>query len=517
MLISNGEPCGKLTILNDSQGQANNMLYSVRPAFYVNSVPFFLLFWSWIFWDGLKSAGDIWFISEIFNHCFFVLPGAFYLIYRKKSEICGLKWHPNFFVLPLLIGCFLLYGVGIAGSIQLFMHLATFAILPISIWFIVGNQVAAKLAYPLFFFLFAIPIGEELVPLLQQITADLSVFLLKLTGVPVYRTGLYLEIPNGKFLVAEACSGISFFIASIVIGTLYAHLNITAIGRKLGFVFLSFLFPIIANALRVYGIILTGYLTDMKHAVGADHLIYGGVFFSFVIICLIALGEFFRDKKNNLQQQTNAPNEAVNVSILPASIACITALGAVYWYSLMSSNVVSAETRRSLSLDSAYLIQPAFAARWEPSFVDPTDSFLGSVEGVDTYIAWYQVGYSRGELISSLNSFYHQDDWTIVSSRRIEFAQQESMPSLTFERISSPVGTNRLLTYWYVVDDRVFSNELHAKLYQLQLTLLGQIAHGGVVAVSMQVDAAKKQESEQLFALKVSSLFSELNKVFPNG
>ena len=90
--------------------------------------------------------------------------------------------------------------------------------------------------------------------------------------------------------MAEACSGVSFFIASFVIGSLYAYLNLVSAKRRLAFVAISLIFPILANIVRVYGIILIAYWTDMEHAAGADHLIYGWFFFArvryFLYLCL---------------------------------------------------------------------------------------------------------------------------------------------------------------------------------------------------------------------------------------
>ena len=41
--------------------------------------------WALVFHKGLVSAVAIWYGSDIFNHCMFVLPGAFYLIYLKRD------------------------------------------------------------------------------------------------------------------------------------------------------------------------------------------------------------------------------------------------------------------------------------------------------------------------------------------------------------------------------------------------------------------------------------------------
>ena len=253
--------------------------------------------WVLVFWQGVTTAVDIWMSSDVFNHCLFVLPGAVFLAYLKRSELDASGVKPNYFVLVLCLGSLILYAIGLAGNVQLFMHVATFTFLPLSIWAIIGNRLAYKILFPLVFILFCIPIGEELVPALQEVTADMSMVMLNWSGIPVYRSGLYIEIPQGQFLVAEACSGISFFIASIVIGSLYAYLNMQSAKRRIVFVFISILFPVIANAIRVFGIILTAYLTDMEYAAGADHLIYGWIFFSLVLVCLLGIGELIREKQ----------------------------------------------------------------------------------------------------------------------------------------------------------------------------------------------------------------------------
>ena len=271
--------------------------------------------WFYTYYQGLITAINIWADSEIFNHCFLVIPVAFFLIYQKREELFQQNFIVNYWLLLPLMGTLVLYTFGSVGDIRLFMHTATFVSLPLLIWFVIGNQAAKVITFPLYFMLFSIPVGEQLIPYLQELTTDLAVPLLELTGVPIYRNGLYLDIPEGRFLVAEACSGISFLITSIVFGNLYAYLSFRSLPKKLLFVCISLILPIIANAIRVYGIVLIAHLTDMEHAVGADHLVYGGVFFAIVLFLLIMIGERLRDKTPITEPQKNVGKEGVDVKI----------------------------------------------------------------------------------------------------------------------------------------------------------------------------------------------------------
>lgn len=149
------------------------------------------------------------------------------------------------------------------------------------------------MAFPLGFLLFAVPVGEALIPPLQQVTAWFTVEGLRLTGIPVWWEGLYLSIPAGHFEVAEACSGLRYLMASVALGVLYAYLTYRSPWRRLAFVVLSMVMPIVANGIRAYGIVMIAHLEEMKYATGVDHLIYGWLFFGLVVLLdvLVRSGE----------------------------------------------------------------------------------------------------------------------------------------------------------------------------------------------------------------------------------
>jgi exosortase A len=478
--------------------------------------------WVLVFWQGLTTAVDIWIISDIFNHCLFVLPGVLYLVYLKREELNLADLKPNYFVLVLCIGSLILYAIGLAGDLQLFMHVATFTFLPLSIWAFIGNRLAYKILFPLVFILFCIPIGEELIPALQEVTTDLAMIMLGWSGIPVYRSGLYIEIPQGQFLVAEACSGISFFIASIVIGSLYAYLNMQSSKRRIIFMCISIIFPIIANAIRVFGIIITGYLTNMEHAVGADHLIYGWIFFSLVIVCLLGLGELIREKKFTAEpSQTNTtpstPSAAFNVKTCYQSSVSIIALMLVFlvWFTSINKqlNVPATEHNLSALLDAEQETSNAsYTSAWKPEFNQPYQEFqfLRQINNVpvDVYLVWYPKGH--GELISSLNRLYPEKIWTLESKSAYPLDDGQSMGLST---IVNPRG-KRLLSYWYVIDGKVFTNNRMAKLYEIYRILIGSYVGSGLVAISQVTSNTSESQDAISFAELTQDNLSGLNQYF---
>ena len=121
-------------------------------------------------------------------------------------------------------------------------------------------------------------------------TADFTVAALRASGIPVYREGLQFVIPSGSWSVVEACSGIRYLMASFMVGSLFAYLNYRSWRRRLAFVAVSLVVPIVANWLRAYMIVMLGHLSGNTLAVGVDHLIYGWVFFGIVIMAMFMVG-----------------------------------------------------------------------------------------------------------------------------------------------------------------------------------------------------------------------------------
>jgi exosortase A len=471
--------------------------------------------WVAVFFQGLATAIDIWLISDIFNHCLFVLPGSMFLIYLKRHELSLKHFQPNYWVLFLCLGSLTLYAVGLAGDVKLFMHVATFTFLPLSVWAFIGNQLTLKILFPLVFTIFCIPVGEELIPALQEVTADLSMVMLNWSGIPVYRSGLYIEIPQGRFLVAEACSGISFFIASLVIGSLYAYLNISSSKRRVIFMLISIAFPIIANGIRVFGIILTGYLTDMEHAVGADHLIYGWVFFSIVIVCLLGIGEIVREKypqEQGLQPELASERWITDKSFYP-SLICILVLMLAYsgWFRLITSqlNQSSATTHSTLSITEG-ADQANYLSNWKPEFIEPAQEFHYSRmmlnTPIDVYVAWYPLGY--GELITSGNRLYTEKSWSLKSTSNLQLGSDQNI------RISTIVNHNskRLLSSWYLIDGKMFTNNKIAKLYETYQILMGNHIGSALIAISQQTKNVSADQEKTEFQAILKQSIIELNQ-----
>lgn len=129
-------------------------------------------------------------------------------------------------------------------------QLAIVGMLVISFWAVLGSKVAYSMSFPLLFLFFMVPMGEELIPYLIEFTTTFTVKVLRLTGITVYREGNFFTLTSGSWSVFEACSGISYLIASIILGFVFAYLNYVYYWKRAIFMLLSAIVPVIANGFR---------------------------------------------------------------------------------------------------------------------------------------------------------------------------------------------------------------------------------------------------------------------------
>ena len=205
---------------------------------------------------GLAMA-TIWYRSGTFAHAFLVPPISIWLAWRQRHVLAAIVPKPALWVLLPMAMTALAWLAGQVVAVNSVTQLALVGLLVLSVPLVWGLAAARALMFPLAFLFFSAPVGEFLLPVLMQWTADFTVAALRLTGVPVYREGLRFIIPSGSWSVVEACSGVRYLIASFMVGSLFGYLNYRSNKRRWIFVGVSILVPIVANWVRASSSLLS--------------------------------------------------------------------------------------------------------------------------------------------------------------------------------------------------------------------------------------------------------------------
>lgn len=240
-------------------------------------------------------VGIVWSI-DVFSHGIIVPFVSIVLIWSRRAVLSQIQ--PLFSLLGtgLVLAASILWLVGELVDIALFSHLALMTAINGLVMAVFGLQFYRAVLFPMLFLFLAVPFGYELVGPLQTTTAKLVIGVLDLVGAEYEADGVLIKLPSGLYEVAEACAGVKFLFTSVVTGVLLAHLVFDNWRYRLFILIVSALLPILANALRVLGILAIAEMTDASFAKDVDHIVYGWVFLSIVLFSLIAFAYKISDK-----------------------------------------------------------------------------------------------------------------------------------------------------------------------------------------------------------------------------
>ena len=100
--------------------------------------------------------------------------------------------------------------------------------------------------------------------------------------------------------------------------------------RRAVFIVASLIVPIIANGFRALGIVALGHYLGSAQAVEADHVLYGWIFFSIVILVLIALGLPFReDHRPLVMERPSIPPTTGHMRATLVGVAALIVLAGI--------------------------------------------------------------------------------------------------------------------------------------------------------------------------------------------
>ena len=373
--------------------------------------------WAWTFWSTLDSMEVVWRGSETYMHCYFIPLISLWLIWPLRHAInpqsFGSLWG-----LLLFIPSFILWLVGFAADVNLIAHFGAILCLVSLLWCWLGDSNFKVLRFPLLYLLFTVPFGEEANAPLQFVTAEMAVWLLQMTGIPVLHEGLYITTPVASFEVAEACSGVRFMIVALALAFLFSHMHFQGWKKRALFIGSLVILSIIANSFRAFFLIFIGEKSGMTYGFGADHYYYGWAFFAIVIFLSFHIGAKFGDKNEeilHLAEQTN------RVRVIPVAISVmllVTINSALFtvWQPITPPE-------QPAELPAASNWQKIETNRLHPSYPYSlaSSTFIGP-EGLQYFTAQFAHRQSRGELISWSNKVFQQEDWSVKQQMHIEIA-----------------------------------------------------------------------------------------------
>lgn len=465
-----------------------------------------LLSLSWTlawYWPTASEIGGIWWRSDTYAHGLAVLPIFAWLVWRARARLAPLQLRPFAWMVLPIAASGVLWLLGELASVASVRHFALVCMIAFGFAGLLGSQAARVLLFPLLFLFFGVPIGDFLLPTMMDLTADFTVWALRLSGVPVYQEGLFFVVPNGRWSVVEACSGLRYLVASVMVGALYAYLNYRSLRRRLLFMVVALVVPVLANWLRAYMIVMLGYHSGNKLAVGVDHLLYGWLFFGIVIFLMFWIGNRWREDEAPLTSVgTSAPatDRAFWRAALPLFV--LIPLFPALLQIVDAPRVVSAVEMSAPEARAGWnrlAGEPFFLPHYRGQRTQVAASYVppDGDAPVAAYLAWFADQREGSEMVSWGNGLLAPGakDRRLMTRERVEGAAGP-----VWEVVLQTSQGRVLVWQWYRIDGGVVLGDAEAKLRLLADRLLRQPDGAAVLILATPEGGSRTAARDRLAA-----------------
>ena len=413
-------------------------------------------------WPTTAGLVALWHGSYSYAHGWLIALVTLYLVVEVAADL-GPARGGAVPALGVLLVVSLLYVVARFAAIEIAAELLLPALMLSLAAVFYGGAGARRLAFPLGFLVFAIPLWDFVIPLLQRLTVLANGALLPLVGVPALINGDLVQVPAGLFEVAGGCSGVHFFIVALAIGSLYAYLRQGGLRATLWTVGLAVAIALVTNWLRVFWIIVRGNQTAMHTSLIKDHYWFGWWLFAaaltlyFVILQRVVPGAL----------PAAPPRRPPGMAGTSALVVGTALLAAVLGWGERQARALEA-------LPAPVFVEPGTAGGFAGPLIGDTDfrpvfpgasgERLATYQGPHGRVGLYQVAYGRqrlGEKLIGYDSSVVPAGWREESRGRRRLPDGAEVELVTVRR---PDGGRAVILDWYVVGGRATASAATARL-----------------------------------------------------
>jgi exosortase len=245
----------------------------------------------------VKWAIDIWNDSN-YSHGLLIPFISLYFFIKVQSRLRVTQSFPDNKGLLFILSALVFFVLASVGG-ELFIQRVSFVVILYGlVLFLEGQAVGKLLRFPIFLFLFAIPlpyiIYNAIAFPLKLVATQIAASVINVSGIPVFREGNIIHLPHTTLEVVDACSGIRSLMTLVTLAFLFATLQLQLFWKRTLLVILAVPIAVIANATRVTATaLLTKY--NKAWASGFHHEITGWL--AFVISFGLLMGiSFILDK-----------------------------------------------------------------------------------------------------------------------------------------------------------------------------------------------------------------------------
>jgi exosortase len=241
----------------------------------------------------LRWLVNEWWSNDYYSHGVLVPVVSAYFVWRLLPR---LERRPSNLGLLLLVAALAVYLVALFQRAFFVSALGMIGLLAGLVWYLWGDIALRRLAFPLAFLIFMVPlpfVEASSLPL-SLLTGQISTRVMQLFGMNVVVHGASVSLPNANLVVGAQCSGLRSIVALFTLVAVFAYI---VEGPRLSKILLALSaipIAILGNIFRVSTLLLVADKWGVEAGFRYYHDYSGIFFFLFAFLCLILLGQLLR-------------------------------------------------------------------------------------------------------------------------------------------------------------------------------------------------------------------------------
>lgn len=340
------------------------------------------------------------------SHGYLVVALALWFAVRAwRAPPPAVPGRPVWTALPVLL---LLLGLALLAE-AMFIGPSRSGLLPplllAAIALCLGAGALRRLAWPVLFLFFALPVWVPLNEPLRQLTTVVSQAMVRASGIPVHVEGSFVHLAEGSFEIASGCSGLNYLVAALTLAAVYCTLYLRTTRARVILILVAAMAALLANWLRVTSLILIGHFTEMQHyLIRVEHLWYGWALFLLIMIPVYLFGAWLEGRETGWRQA------GLRWPAVPAPVAGALRAGTWIACGAMLAVVGAAQMAGAASAPAQAAPGPegipgsdvdAFVSGWAPRFQGARELRRRSAAAevpVEFYVAYYPQQHREARL-----------------------------------------------------------------------------------------------------------------------
>jgi len=243
---------------------------------------------------AMAEMVDVWQTDTYAGHGMFVPLFSALIAWTERERLGAAAGHASPIGIVIILAGVGLLALGTLGQNLLVKGLSVAVVVAGLVVWGFGTECLKAAAFPVGFLLLMAPLPRAVVAALtlkvQLFAAAFAAGAVRLLDVPVYQTGVTIELPSMTLQVAEACNGLRFLMALLVLTAAFAQITQRTLPRKIALVASAIPIAILANATRVAVVALGVHYVGPEAASGTIHNWIGKGVWGLTLIPLIVLG-----------------------------------------------------------------------------------------------------------------------------------------------------------------------------------------------------------------------------------